>query len=275
MNIQRIEYFLITAKEKSMTQAAKKIYISHQALSRQILMLEKELNTSLFVRKNTGLELTADGLRLQKVFQPIVDTMNDAYDHFCHQIKNRQKVLNIGYFNGISFEDVVNPYLTSLVAKSPNLSIRFEADELIHLEEALEKNEQDIIITISADDQTLDQYSYETLLETTLYIYVSKKHPLYDKETLTKADLEHQTLLVHSNRPAMGKGVFAWDVKVAKRVLCKNYSTFLEYLNQGLGLAIIGDGSGLLGLNLKRFDMPEGYTNRAKIMAISNKLLTI
>lgn len=271
MNMQRMEYFLITAREKSLAQAAKKIYISHQALSKQILLLEKELNTTLFIRKNTGLELTTDGLRLQKAFQPIVDTMNETYDNFCQQMKTRQKVLRIGYFNGFSFEDVVNPYLASLVAHSPSLSIRFEADELIHLEEALEKDEQDIIITISTDDEESDQYKYETLLDTTLYIYVSNKHSLYDKDSLTKEDLANQILLVHSNRPAAGKGSFASDVVVKKRILCKNYSTFLEYLNQGMGIAIIGDSSNISEEHLKHFDMPEGYRNRAKILAISKK----
>ncbi len=50
MNTTQIKYFLAVARTLNFTEAAKKLYISQPALSKQINVLEKELNMLLFIR---------------------------------------------------------------------------------------------------------------------------------------------------------------------------------------------------------------------------------
>lgn len=59
LNLYRVFYYV--AKEKSITKAAKSLYISQPAISKSLKKLEEELNTELFYRNLNGVELTEAG----------------------------------------------------------------------------------------------------------------------------------------------------------------------------------------------------------------------
>lgn len=61
MNFLNLEYFIAVAEELSIVGAARRLYVSQQALSRHILKLEQELDTVLFIRGHP-LKLTEDGI---------------------------------------------------------------------------------------------------------------------------------------------------------------------------------------------------------------------
>lgn len=65
MNLETLRYFQYIAKYKNITRAAKHFYISQSTLSRNIMLLEKELGVQLFDRNNKQIELTEAG----KVFE--------------------------------------------------------------------------------------------------------------------------------------------------------------------------------------------------------------
>ena len=62
------EFFLKVSKMGSISKAADKLYISQPALSQQLKNLEKELDASLFIRSNKGIELTGEGKIVYKYF---------------------------------------------------------------------------------------------------------------------------------------------------------------------------------------------------------------
>ena len=69
MDIRRIEYFLAVADTLSFTKAAAQLHISHQALSRQIQLLESELGGKLLERSTTHVALTEAGEKLSETFR--------------------------------------------------------------------------------------------------------------------------------------------------------------------------------------------------------------
>ena len=62
------EFFLKVSEMGSISKAADKLYISQPALSQQLKNLEKELDASLFIRSNKGIELTGEGKIVYKYF---------------------------------------------------------------------------------------------------------------------------------------------------------------------------------------------------------------
>jgi len=60
----QLKYFVSTVEAGSVTTAARNLFISQPALSKQITQLENELNCELFLRKTTGIELTEAGKHL-------------------------------------------------------------------------------------------------------------------------------------------------------------------------------------------------------------------
>lgn len=61
MNINTLNYYIALYEEKNITKAAERLYISRQALSKTINVLEKELGTTLVHGKHNGVEFTQAG----------------------------------------------------------------------------------------------------------------------------------------------------------------------------------------------------------------------
>lgn len=73
MNLEYFNSFIETAHEKSMSKASQKINISHQALSKQIRILEEHYGVPLFKRSASGVELTKAGILLYTRLQPLLE----------------------------------------------------------------------------------------------------------------------------------------------------------------------------------------------------------
>lgn len=77
-NLTKYKIFLSAAENKSISKAAASLYISQPAVSITIKKLEENLNTTLFVRRSKGVELTEKGRLLydcvKKAFQMLSDT---------------------------------------------------------------------------------------------------------------------------------------------------------------------------------------------------------
>jgi DNA-binding transcriptional LysR family regulator len=67
MNLQQLRYVVATAEHRTMTDAARSLYIAQPALSRAIRDLERELGMTLFARSGRGVVVTAQGRRVVKL----------------------------------------------------------------------------------------------------------------------------------------------------------------------------------------------------------------
>lgn len=70
--------FEVAAKHLSFTLAAKELNVTQGAVSQQIRLLERALDTALFVRKHNALELTAEGASLHSAVTAGLDTISAA-----------------------------------------------------------------------------------------------------------------------------------------------------------------------------------------------------
>ncbi len=61
MNWDDLKYFLAVAREGSISGAGQKLGVQHSTVSRRLRSLEKQMNTQLVERKNSGYELTSAG----------------------------------------------------------------------------------------------------------------------------------------------------------------------------------------------------------------------
>ena len=74
MHIENLRFFYEVAKAKSISTVSKSSHISQSALSQQLLKLEDNLNSKLFVRSNKGVTLTPEGDIVFKHCKVIIDT---------------------------------------------------------------------------------------------------------------------------------------------------------------------------------------------------------
>ncbi|MDR1590058.1 MAG: LysR family transcriptional regulator [Oscillospiraceae bacterium] len=78
MEFRHIEYFVRACGCRSLSEAAKNLFITQQALSRSIRLLERELGCALFERTARGITLTKPGQYLFNKFRPIVSGFHEA-----------------------------------------------------------------------------------------------------------------------------------------------------------------------------------------------------
>ena len=109
---QRIRYFLKAAETGSFSLAAQSMFISPQALTKQINLLEQDLGGKLFERTSHGVSLTAFGRyaqeKLQWIDQEFVSVWNDLQDF----AKNAKEQIRIGIFAALPRETLVSPLVS-------------------------------------------------------------------------------------------------------------------------------------------------------------------
>jgi hypothetical protein len=76
MDIRVLRYFITIAQEGSITKAAGVLHMTQPPLSRQMHELEQELGTTLFLRGNKRITLTAPGLYLLERAKEIVASVD-------------------------------------------------------------------------------------------------------------------------------------------------------------------------------------------------------
>ena len=74
--------FYIVAKVKSISSAAKELYISQPAVSRSIKQLEEKLGKQLFLRTPRGMQLTHEGELLFKYIEQAYNLISIAENKF-------------------------------------------------------------------------------------------------------------------------------------------------------------------------------------------------
>lgn len=66
MELRTLKYFLTIVEEGNITRAAEKLCIAQPPLSRQMKLLEEELQVKLFLRGKRQIQLTEAGRLLQQ-----------------------------------------------------------------------------------------------------------------------------------------------------------------------------------------------------------------
>lgn len=96
MDLKQLEYILKIAEENNITKAAEKLFITQSALNQQLLRLEKELGTPLFVRSRSNWHLTPAGEIYVEAAKTAVQLKKETYSRIHDLIEVREGQLRIG-----------------------------------------------------------------------------------------------------------------------------------------------------------------------------------
>ncbi|WP_375738180.1 LysR family transcriptional regulator [Pseudomonas boanensis] len=80
MTLKQLRYLIAIAEAGSFSAAARRAYIAQPALSRQIGLLESELDMQLLERQHDGIALTDAGRRLYEVARSVVQKLDSVKD---------------------------------------------------------------------------------------------------------------------------------------------------------------------------------------------------
>src|SRR5258708_13241052 len=78
MDIRELRYFAAVFRERNLTAAARRCFISQPSISAAITNLEAELGTALFIRHKKGVPPTQAAEKFHSVARPIIDETDAA-----------------------------------------------------------------------------------------------------------------------------------------------------------------------------------------------------
>lgn len=161
-----LQYFLVLARAKTLTNAARMIGVEHSTVSRRIQALELALGTPLFKREATGYELTIEGLALV----PRVEQMEHAFLQIEKPHQPLQGRVRIGTPEGFGTAFLAK-LLAELSKKYPLLII-----DLIPVPKMIKLSHREADIVISIDRPKSGPYIITRLTDYCLKIYGSKDY---------------------------------------------------------------------------------------------------
>ena len=82
MELRHLRYFLMVAREGTISGAAAALHVSQPSLSRQMQELERDLGVRLLDRGSRRVSLTEPGMRLRRRAEEIVDLVGRTEDEF-------------------------------------------------------------------------------------------------------------------------------------------------------------------------------------------------
>lgn len=178
MDLNKFEYILCVAQERSFTKAAAKLYISQPALSQYVATLEEQIKVKLFDRSVTPLKLTLAGEIFIKRALEILELKKDLWRELQDLADNLVGNISIGVSPNRSL--YLLPYFFSDLKDSfPNIRVEIVEKNSQDLEKGVLDGRIDIaIISLPLTNADLD---YIKFFEEELFL-VTPKNTEYSKK---------------------------------------------------------------------------------------------
>jgi len=136
----------------SFSKAAAKLYISQPTLSRNISLLEKELQVQLFTRSSfQGTQLTQAGSCLVSAFTQARDIMRSAVRQAQSIAQQKVYCLTLGLLEGQMMDEGLCQLLQQLKDECGNVQVDMVKDSFHPLIHRLKNDELDVILTMDYD----------------------------------------------------------------------------------------------------------------------------
>lgn len=126
MEFRQLRYFLAVAEHLHFTDAATHLGIAQPPLSQQILKLEREIGTPLFVRHPRRVELTEAGRLLRESAQRIIQDAQQAFVEAQNAGRGETGRLSLGFAGSTVFHPLVATTMQRYRHAYERVSIRCE-----------------------------------------------------------------------------------------------------------------------------------------------------
>ena len=181
---QRIQTFLEVANCLSFSSAARNLYISQQAVTKQIASLEQELGLRLFYRTTRQVTLTPAGSLLRNSFTQINRQIRSDIRKARELSSSGKSLLRVGFLSSLSRKDIILPITDFLMQHCPELALDIRLLDFVALRNQLLDQRLDLCITTSNDWRFWPGIHTTVLQQKQFQVVYSARHPLAKKETI-------------------------------------------------------------------------------------------
>lgn len=197
MDLKQLVQFCHVCHHTTLSDAARELYLTPQAISKMIKSLEHELNIKLIQTTTAGFHLTNEGEQLWRQLQPFADSCDQMEQIFNAMKQTEHLNLKIAVAT-----DVLSQFPLDMLANFnrlyPNISLSIQEEYETVCEEMVAAGNTDLALTILPVDEEL--FHVTKLFRVPLYIAAPENHLITKKPLLHLKELETQPLITMDER---------------------------------------------------------------------------
>lgn len=205
MTLNQMKYFIMSAECLSFTEAAKCLFLTQPALSRQIAAMEQELKTKLFVREKNGLKLTPGGSLLYNKLPEILK----EYEQLVEQTRNAnigyEGTLHIGFLDVYDNSRYFRNVLQKFTENYPGVDLHMRRASTEELIEQVQNRELDLIVTYGFSLMDQPDMVVTNIHKFHSCLMLPKEHPLAQRERISLGELKAEpVVMIHQKESEEG-----------------------------------------------------------------------
>jgi len=240
MDITQLRTLVHVGELGSLSRAAERLNTVQPALSRQIRLLEQELDVQLFERHGRGMTLTPMGAeiiesaaRILAEVEAIRATATDERESYRGQIR-------IGLTPTVS-EFIVPTLAGRILAEHPKVSIQFKTAFSSHLLDWLQRGDLDVVACYNpAESPAL---RIEPVVVETLYLVSSPGREMDLKRPVPFETLRSETFILpakgHALREIVDDCARIAGFRVEPRIMADSMRAMLDLVKEGFGVTFL------------------------------------
>lgn len=241
ISLRQIRYFVATAEQGQITQAAVAMAISQSAVTTAIKELEEVIGGALFVRSPQGMELTPVGRQFLFHAYDILNKVQEATNLKVptSDVEGSLTVAAtytvIGYF--------LPNHLERLKRHFPKLNIQLFELTREAIEEGLLSNRYDIAVLLTSNVQNPD-LATETLIGSRRRLWVASKHHLLQLESVGLKEVAQEPYIMLTVDEAAHTSLKYWSktpYRPAVTLRTSSVEAVRSMVANGQGVAILSD----------------------------------
>ena len=242
MEFHQLTYFLAAAQTQNFRKAAELCIVAQSALSRQIAMLEDELEVELFKRNKKRVTLTAEGENFAHYVRNAMEQLQEGKLFLSELQAGQQGTIRIG-----CIESLATAFLPALFAtfhqQYPHIRLKVRVNHTDELITLVEQGELELGLILDPRLQS-ELLIVKELFRQPLHLLVSSQHTLAQKknQTVTLEEVMTESFLLLDETSRMGqitKRIFAQrGFSIRPLVEIESVEGLKEMVRQGVGVTL-------------------------------------
>ncbi len=260
MELRQLRYFVAVAEDGNISRAAKRIFLTQPALSRQIKALEDEVGECLLERQAHSIRLTPAG-------ETLLREGRDLIEH-AEQVLERVRAagggvrLRVGYAPSLA-AGMLSTAVECFGQTHPNARVELLDLSTVEMVAGLERDALDVALCVGHLQETRG-LKWTPLASVSWQLAVSRKHRFTQQSRVTAADVAGEPLLIYSQRdyPEYWDVIGGWlrDYHKRPRIAAEygGAENLMAAVEAGLGVAVV------------TAQMARLFPNRARLIRLSS-----
>lgn len=212
INLMHLKFFCDAVTCSSISESAKKNYVTQSAVSQAIAKLEQILGVELTIHSRQRFQPTEEGVLLFEQSRQIFKAVQETYDQIHQKKESVTGILNFACTNSLGMSFMARAH-NRMQETYPSVQLNMKLGNLTFIRQALRHNEVELAVVVY--DETFSNFTKTPLKKGAFGLYQHESAPPKLAETILVDEWEGmyvQEMIGHFKRANIKAALGGWEV---------------------------------------------------------------